>query len=210
MKYAFCAIALLAATAHGQQWEVGALGGGAFYLNNSVTGAGASGTAGFRPGLSAGGWLGHTNGGRYGGEVRYLFQLNSLKVASGGETHTFGGQSHMMHYDFLIHMKTAEDSVRPFFAIGGGLKGYRGTGVERAFQPLSNLAILTKTSEWKPMLSLGAGLKWQLNAKMLLRVEVRDFVTPFPKSVILPSPGAKISGIVHDITPLVGISYLLD
>ncbi len=210
MKYAFYVMAALAGTAWGQQWEVGVMGGGAFYLNNSVTASNASGSAGFRPGLSVGGWLGHTKGGRYGGEVRYLFQKNDLKVSSAGQSHTFGGQSHMMHYDFLIHMKTSEDKVRPFFAVGGGIKGYRGTGTERAFQPLSNLAILTKTAEWQPMVSLGAGLKWQLSARMLLRVEVRDFLTPFPRSVILPSPGAKISGLVHDITPLVGISYLLD
>ncbi|MEZ5399555.1 MAG: hypothetical protein R2729_07780 [Bryobacteraceae bacterium] len=211
MKYGLWAIALCAASAWGQQWEVGALGGGSFYLNNSVTGAGgATGTTGFRPGLSAGGWIGHTNGGKYGGEIRYLFQRNDLKVNSGGQSYNFAGQSHVIHYDFVYHMKTSEDAFRPFVAVGGGLKGYRGTGKEQAFQPLSNLAILSQTSEWKPMLTFGAGVKWQLSNRILLRAEIRDFVTPFPKSVILPSPGAKIAGWVHDITPLFGISYLVD
>jgi hypothetical protein len=210
MKHIICLMGLAAATLSAQQWEVGVLGGGAFYLNNSVSGPAGSGSVGFRPGISGGGWVGHTNNGRYSGELRYLFQKNDMKVSSGGQTHTFGGQTHMIHYDYLIHMKTAEDSVRPFVAVGGGLKGYRGTGAEQAFQPLDNLAILSRTSEWKPMLSFGAGLKWRVGSKMMLRVEVRDFVTPFPKDVILAAPGGKIGGWVHDITPLVGLSYLLD
>jgi hypothetical protein len=210
MKHAIFAVALLASSAWGQQWEVGGLGGGAFYLNNSVTALNTSGRAGFSPGVSVGGWLGHTKGGKYGGEVRYLFQKTNLRVSSAGQTQTFGGQSHMIHYDFQYHLKTAEDRFRPFIAVGGGLKGYRGTGVERAFQPLSNLAILSRTTEWKPMLTFGAGVKWQLASRFLIRVEVRDYVTQFPTDVVLPAPGAKLGGLLHDITPLVGISYLLD
>jgi hypothetical protein len=43
---------------------------------------------------------------------------------------------------------------------------------------------------------------------MVVRAEVRDLVTPFPKDVIFPSPGNKVSGWVHSIMPLVGLSYL--
>lgn len=201
------AASAMAPAAIAQQWEFGVMGGGALNLNNSVTGA-ATGDVGFKPGFSAGGWIGHNNLGRYGGEIRYLFQRQDMKVSSGGQQYTFGGQTHLVHYDFLIHANSGEDRVRPYVAIGGGFKGYRGTGTERAFQPLSNVAVLSRTSEWKPMLSFGAGVKWSISPALQLRVEVRDYVTPFPKDVILPGPGSKISGWVHDLTPLVGLSYL--
>jgi hypothetical protein len=190
-----------------QQWEVGAQGGGSLYLNNSVTGSRGSGDVGFKPGIAAGGWLGHSTGGRLGGEIRYLFQRNDMKVASGGTSYAFGGVAHSVHYDLLIHKGSSEDRVRPFFAVGGGIKGYRGTGKEVALQPLINVAILTQTQQWQPMLSFGGGVKWTLGPRTLLRAEVRDFVTPFPTDVILPTPGNKVSGWVHSITPLIGISY---
>ena len=44
--------------------------------------------------------------------------------------------------------------------------------------------------------------------RLMMRAEVRDYVTPFPKDLIVPSPGNKINGWLHDITPLFGISYL--
>lgn len=199
----------LASPAAAQQWEVGAMGGGGFYLNNSVSGTAGKGNVGFSPGYSAGGWLGHSSNGRLGGEIRYLFQRNNLKANSPTESASFGGQSHQFHYDVVWHTNTREDRVRPFVAVGGGFKGYRGTGRERAFQAASNVAILSRTAEWKPMLTFGAGVKWQVGSRLMLRAEVRDFVTPFPKEVILPTPGNKVSGWVHDITPLIGLSYVI-
>jgi hypothetical protein len=32
-------------------------------------------------------------------------------------------------------------------------------------------------------------------------------VTPFPKEVITPAPGMKAGRLLHDIVPMVGISY---
>lgn len=200
-------MAALAASASAQSFEVGVLGGGAIHFDRPVTGA-ATGNAGFKPGYTVGGTLTHNTAGHWGGEVRYEFQKTDLRTSSGGQTATFGGQSHLAHYDVLLYTNTREDSVRPFVAFGGGIKGYRGTGVEQAFQPLSNVALLSRVSQWQPMISFGAGVKWRIGDRLMLRAEVRDFVTPFPKDVIVPSPGNKIGGWLHDITPLFGISYL--
>ena len=208
---AICVSTLLvsgfAGTAAAQQWEVGVLGGGSFYLNNSVTGPRGSGDLGFKPGLTVGGWLGHNTSGHFGGEIRYLFQMNDLRVSSSGSEYTFGGQSHIVTYDFLYHTSSREDRLRPFVVVGAGFKGYRGTGTERAFQPLSNVGILTRTQEWKPVIDFGAGVKYNFGSRLTLRAEFRDYVTPFPKAVLLPGAGAKVSGWTHDFTPLVGLSY---
>ena len=193
--------------ASAQSFEVGLIGGGAFHIDRPVTGS-ATGKAGFKPGWTVGGALTHNTAGRWGGELRYQFQKTDLRTSSGGQTATFGGRSHLVHYDVLMYSNSREDSVRPFVAFGGGLKGYQGTGTERAVQPLSNVAILSQVQQWQPMLSFGAGVKWRVGNRLMMRAEVRDFVTPFPKDLIVPSPGNKIGGWLHDITPLIGLSYL--
>ncbi len=205
----FLGAAVLAVPACAQQWEMGVLGGGGFYMNRGISGPRGSGNVGFKPGLAAGGWIGHNSTGRLGGEIRYLFQKNDMRVTSGSNTYTFGGHSHALHYDLLLHANSIEDAVRPFIAVGGGMKGYQGTGTERAFQPLGNIAILTKTTQWKPLISFGAGVKWNISPRIVLRAEVRDYLTQVPTDVILPAPGAKLGGWFHDITPTFGISYLL-
>lgn len=201
--------AAAAFTAHAQQFEVGVIGGGAFHFDRPVTGA-VTGNAGLKPGWAAGVLLGHSTAGRWGGEARYQFQKTDLRASSGGKSVGFAGQTHLAHYDVLLHSNSREDSVRPFVAFGGGIKGYRGTGTEQAFQPLTNVAILSRVQQWQPMLSFGAGVKWRVGNRLMMRAEVRDFVSPFPKDVIVPSPGNKIGGWLHDITPMVGLSYLFN
>jgi hypothetical protein len=36
---------------------------------------------------------------------------------------------------------------------------------------------------------------------------VHDYLTPFPKEVITPNPPSKVSGWIHDIVPMFGLSY---
>lgn len=200
-------LAVLPMPASAQSFEAGVLGGAAIHFDRPVTGL-ATGNAGFKPGWAAGGFLTHNTAGRWGGEVRYQFQKTDLRLSSGSQSATFGGQSHLAHYDVLLYGSTREDAVRPFVAFGGGIKNYRGTGIERAIQPLSNVALLSQVRQTLPMISFGAGVKWRVGNRLMMRAEVRDFVTPFPKDVIVPSPGNKIGGWIHDITPLFGISYL--
>lgn len=196
--------------ASGQQWEVGAVGGGAFYIDRSVRAAsGASGQVGYEPGFVAGGFIAHSQPGRWGGEIRYLFEKADMRLSSGATKYTFGARSHMIHYDLVVHANSGEDRVRPFLAFGGGLKGYFGTGAERAVQPLNNLAILSQSAQWQPMLSLGGGIKWRIGERVIVRAEVRDYITRLPKDVLLPSPGSSLSGWQHDIVPMFGISYVL-
>ena len=57
------------------------------------------------------------------------------------------------------------------------------------------------------MASFGGGLKYKLGQHTFLRTEVRDYLTVFPTDLIAPAPGAKLSGLLHDIVPMIGISY---
>jgi hypothetical protein len=69
--------------------------------------------------------------------------------------------------------------------------------------------VLTRTSETKPMLSAGAGVKFQAN-RFTFRAEFRDYISPVPNRIILPVPGTQLTGWMHDLTPMFGISVRLD
>jgi len=201
------AVVLTAEPGWAQKWELGAGGGGSFYKSQTVTNGPANGSAGFSNGFVATAILGQNLYRHLSGEIRYTYGRNDLKLASGGAKATFAGQSHALCYEFLVHSAPVAAKVRPYVAAGGGFKMYQGTGTETAYQNLSNLALLTKTQEWKGLLTFGGGVKVQVSRRALLRVEFRDYITQFPKEVIAPSPGAKLSGWLHDFIPMVGITF---
>jgi hypothetical protein len=188
-----------------QRWEVGALGGGEFYNTVAVTAPSASGDVGIKPSFAVGGYVGNDMYKLLGGELRYEFLPGDLKVSSGGTTATFSGQAQAIHYDFLFHFTSSESKIRPFVAAGGGIKIYQGTGAATVSQPLSNLALLTHTHEVAGMGTVGAGVKAFITSRVLLRFEIRDFITPVPHQVIAPAPGAKISGLLNNVVFLAGL-----
>lgn len=212
LPYAWTALTasllLLPAVANAQKWEVGATVGYGFYTKASVKGPTGEGDVGFKPGMSLGAVLGGNMYEFVGGELRYEYRKNDLLLKTQGREITFGGESHAIHYDFLVHFTPRDAAIRPFVSAGAGVKVYRGTGREIANQPFQNLAILTRTREVKGLGVFGAGIKLQMTPGLQLRAEIKDFVTPFPRQVIAPSIGAKISGWSHDIVPMVGLLFV--
>jgi hypothetical protein len=204
----FTIILLTAGTASfSQQWEIGGSAGGSFLPSVSVSGAPGSASAGFKPGFAAGFFVGQNLYKHLTGEVRYIFLQSDLKLASGGTSVSFSGITHAVYYDVVIHTSRRESRAEPYGAIGGGMKVFRGTGKEAAYQPLNQFGYFTKTQAVKPMLSVGGGVKFKLSPHIALRTEVRDFLTPFPKELITPAPGAKFGRMLHDFVPIVSIGY---
>ncbi len=202
-------VALAAQPARAQKWEFGAGAGGSFYKSQDVTNGTTSGTAGFSPGFVATAFVGHNMYKYLSGEIHYAYGRNDLELKSGGTSAKFSGQSHAIYYDFLIHSAPVGAKVRPFVAVGGGVKFYQGTGTETTVQALSDLALLTKTREWKGLVTFGGGVKCQVSNRMQVRVEFRDYFTQFPKKVIEPNRGSKIGGWIHNFTPMITLTYLL-
>jgi hypothetical protein len=199
--------ALLLAPCFAQQWELGGVGGGGFLNSVPVTGpAAGSATAGFQTGAAFGGFLGYNSYRHVGGELRYGYLQSNLRLQSGGTKATFAGVSHVVHYDLILHTSRHNSPVQFFAAVGGGMKIFRGTGKEAAYQPLSQYGYFTKTQVLKPMASVGAGLKYSITRKVFLRTEFRDYITAFPEEIIAPAPGAKFGRILHDLVPMVGLS----
>ena len=202
-------ILALMPTAFSQKWEVGGGAGGGFYTSQSITNVAAGNAdAKIATGPAAGVWLGYSGGSRWGGEVRYGVQTGDFTLESGNLKASFGSATHTMHYDFQYHFRSTEDAIRPYVAFGAGVKLYQGTGTEVAAQPLSRIALLTKTTELRPVASFGFGVKAKLSSNWLLRAEIHDYLSPFPTKVFTLNTGSKVGGWLNDIVPLVGLSYI--
>jgi hypothetical protein len=192
----------------GEEFELGGAAGYAFSRNASISGGPAPAEAGFKSGFLFSAFGGHRMHRVLSGEVRYTYRDNDLTVSSGGTEVTGPGKAHLVHYDFLLHSGAERPRILPFVAFGGGIKIFRGTGDEPETQPLSQYAILTRTDELLPMLSLGGGVRFRIGNHASIRFDFRDYVTPFPTKVILPAPGMRAGSWVHDLTGMIGISAM--
>ena len=194
-------------SAFAQQWEVGGGAGLGFVPGVPVTSALGSATTGFKSGASLGAYVGQNLYPRISGEFHYGFMQSNLRLQSGATDASFSGVAHVVHYDILFHTNRKGSRTQYFVAAGGGMKVFRGTGKEAAYQPLSQYAYFTRTQVIKPMATFGAGVKYLIAEKIVLRTEFRDYLTMFPKDLIAPAPGAKFGGVLHNFVPMVSIAY---
>ncbi len=200
-------LTVAAAAGSAQQWEFGGAGGGGFLNSVPVSGGVGSATAGFQTGAALGGYIGYSQYKHIGGELRYAYLQSNLRLKSGGSEATFAGMSHVIHYDVIFKSTRNSGKVQLFAAAGGGMKVFRGTGKEAAYQPLSQFGYFTKTQTMKPMASVGAGVKFALTRKVFVRTEFRDYITAFPKEIITPPAGVKYGTLLHDFVPMVGLGF---
>jgi Outer membrane protein beta-barrel domain len=197
-----------ASSAFSQQWEFGAVGGGGFLSNVSAKGAAGNAITGFAPGAAFGAFLGNSLNRNISGEIHYEYLQNNLRLSSGGQTAQFAGASQTIHYDVVYHTSRKESNVQFFAALGGGVKLFRGTGAEAAYQPLSQFGYFTRTQAIKPMIGVGGGFTYRLSNRLFLRAEIRDFITPFPTAVLTPAPGVKFGSVLQALMPMLGLSYV--
>jgi len=185
-----------------QSWEVGVGVGAPFYNSQTITNPIGSASASLGTGWVTSAWLGNNLRGRIGGEVRYDYESSNLELSSGSTHATFAANTQAIHYDFLFHFTSQEAAVRPFVSAGGGVKFFNGTSKEAETQPLMGIGLLTKTTQTTGLLSIGAGIKFNINHMVQLRLEVHDYMTPFPSSVIAPALGSKAGGWLMDFVPM--------
>jgi hypothetical protein len=209
LRFAIPAGAVVALLAAGplaaQTWEIGGGAGFGVVRELGVSSGNLSGKMGLRHGYLATAYGGHHLYSRLSGELRYSYRKGSPKVSSGGEQAEMKGEAHTVAYDFLLHARDRDAGVRPYLAFGGGVKVYRGTGIESAFQPLNRFILLTSTQHTLPLVSVGGGVSVRLPQGAVLRFDFRDHVTPFPSKVLQPAPGAQASGWLHDFLPMVTV-----
>ena len=202
-----CCCALLAVPLLAQpKYEVGLLGLISSYQSVDVTAPSGTGKTGADFG-GGGGFLVGQTGDHWGGELRYLFYRNNFTVDAGSAEASLAGQSHTIHYDVLYHFSDADANVRPFLAAGFGVKVFQPTGEEQENQAGSDLVLLTRTTQTRPVGDFGAGVKVKVGGRGLFRAEFRDYVSQTPTEVLAPSLGADVGDVLHQWTALFGFSW---
>src|SRR5689334_4776620 len=209
---AYCALFALslasAGVAQERQWEVGGAAGFGIMRNASISNSSGGASVGMDNRFAASVVIGQDLYQHLSGEVRYTFRDDDLVLKSGGSKVNMDGASHLVQYDILLHALRKGSRIRPYAAAGAGIRWFFGTGHEYLNQPLGNFALLTKTDEAKPLLSVGGGVKVRVSACMDIRLDFRDYVSPFPEKLFVAAPGAKINGWLNDFVPLAGISWV--
>jgi hypothetical protein len=192
-----------------QQWEVGAAAGYSAY-NNATIGnpvAGVSASAGVRSGFALGAVFGQNMYEYVGGELRYLFLWGAPELQFQGIRATMSGYSNLVVYDVLIHMKSRDSKVRPFLAVGAGVKVFSGTSRQFLTQPLEEFAVLRPLNQVEPAVSVGGGLKYRVARHTLLRADFRTYMSPLPDRLFRTTGFSEIRGWVYNFVPQVGVAY---
>ena len=179
-----------------QPYEIGGGIGYGFYHNGSVISSGGTAAAGIRNRFAATGVLGEDLYQHVSGEVRYLYHDGDTFLSSGAAKGNVQAQSHALHYDLLFHFKPRRAHFRPFVAAGAGAKFYETTGPMPSPQPLPRIAGLTNQSQWKPLFTVGTGLKVRLGNHFIVRGDFRDYITVFPNRLFSPVEGSTARGIL--------------
>jgi len=204
----FAALMILATTAAlAQRWEFGAEGGAGLLNSVSASSPAGSATAGFAPGFVVGAFAGENLYHNISGEFHYEYMQSDLRLSSGGQSAQFSGDAHAFHFDLVFHTHPSNSHVQLFGAVGGGGKVFGGTGAPEAAQPLSQYGYFTKTQSFRGLLTVGAGIACPLGSSVLLRAEVRDFITEFPTAVLTPPPGVKYGNWLNELVPMVSIVF---
>src|SRR5258708_9595939 len=205
-----CVALTLASACMAQEhdWEVGGAAGFGFMRTATISNPAGSVSAGFDNRFAAGVVIGQELYQHFGGELRYTFRDNDLVLKSAGQKVNMDGDSHLVHYDLLFHAMGKTSRIRPFAAAGGGIRLFGGTGHEYTNQPFGDFALLTKTTQVRPLISVGGGVKCSVTSHTSVRVDFRDYISPFPEHLFVTTPGAKIHGWLNDLVPLVGVSYV--
>jgi len=195
-----------------QSWEIGAEGGFSFYHDATISNAGSSANAGFGSRIAASGLIGEDVGQYFGGELRYTYLDGDSRLSAGGETVRLNGAAHAVHYEFLAYATPKHSRLRPFVTAGAGIKRYTATGAQyqqilNAEPPLGNFALLAHTDEVEALVTFGGGLKIKLNDHCDVRLDFRDYLTPFPEDLFITPKGATIHGWLNDFVPMAGIDW---
>jgi len=198
---------LAASSCFAQDWSLGGAAGFGIYHDATINDGSASAQAGFAPRIAASAVLGQNIGNYFGGELRYTFRDGESELKSSGQQANMDAIAHAVHYDVLVYATPRDRKVRPYAAVGGGIKYYMATGNENPVQPLTNFAFLTHANEVEGLVSAGGGLKISINEHVLVRVDFRYYGTPLPEKLFGPAPGARISGWLHDFVPMAGIDW---
>ena len=203
----FALACLLAVTAFGQRYEVGADIGYGWYTDGTIYSPFGNVKAGIRNRFAAGIDIADEFSDYVSAQFCYLYHDGHPFIEGAGVNTDIQGQSHALTIELLFHFAKRDRRFRPFLAGGSGAKEYVIAGPAPFPQPIPQIAVLTENDVWKVVFSAGGGVSYLLRPHMLLRAEFRDYLTTFNRQEIVPAPHNTARGIFQQFTPLFGLSY---
>lgn len=198
---------LFVATAFAQQWEAGATVGYGWYRNGTIFSSTETAQEGIRNRFAAGIDLTNQFSDYLAYRLSYLYHDGHPFLEAPGVKVDIQGQSHALTLDLLVHFARRDHRFRPFVAAGAGAKDYVIAGPAPFPQPIPQVATLTTNDVWKVAFTVGGGVEYRLQRRVLLRAEFRDDLTTFDRQEIVPAPHNTARGIFEQFTPLFGLSY---
>ena len=198
---------LFAISCFAQNWELGGAIGYGVYKDGSIDAGPLTAKAGIHNRFAAGAVLGYDAYDHLSGEVRYTYQDGDPYLSSGGTKTNLQGNSFAVTYDLLFQLRPREAKLRPYVTAGLGVKDYVVSGPFNPNQPLTAIATITTNDQVKTAFVLGAGVKYALGQHWMVRGDVLDYITTFPRTLILPVQYASARGVFHMFTPMFGLSY---
>ncbi len=205
MRIVFLVVAACSAAA-AQQWTVGASAGFGNYGYSGVYSPAGHAKAGIGPRWGFALFLDEDKYEHFGGEFRYFFQEGDTELKVGGSKTARDAESHTWHYDVMAYAFHKEARLRPYAALGAGAKWYR-VKENSPGQPFANYAILAYANDVQPVISGGGGVKYRLSRQAIVRGDFREYTGPFPEKLVIPAPGGRIRGWLHDFVPSFGFGY---
>ncbi len=190
-----------------QGFELGATIGYGIYRDVRVNSGSGEATVGIRNRFATGVVVCEDLYEHFSGEVRYLYHDGDPFLSANGRTANVQGQSHTFSYDVLFHARDRDEKLRPYAALGIGGKYYRVTGPEPNPQPAPQIADLVPRNQWRVVYDFGVGVKYRVRRHVIVRVDVRDYITPFPTDLFVPTTGGTDRGLFQMITPTFGVGY---
>jgi opacity protein-like surface antigen len=206
VKYLVAAV--FAMTACGQTYELGGNIGYGIYHNGSIYSPAGTAQAGIRNRFAAGVDLGCEFSEYVSEQISYLYHDGHPFLEAPGVRTDIQGQSQALTLELLFHFKPRQNRFRPFVSGGAGAKDYVIAGPEPFPQPIPQIATLTTNDVWKVVFTLGGGVEYRLRPHVLLRAEIRNYITTFPRQQIVPAPHNTARGVFVQFTPLFGVSYV--
>jgi hypothetical protein len=205
MVIAGCAISLPCLA---QEWELGAAGGYGWYANPSIVSPSGS----IRPGLAPKGVMGVVFGQNMyehiGGEVRWLYQFGGPQLKFQDTEASSTGYTNLVTYDVLFFTSNREAKVRPYVSGGAGIKVFTGNQIRTVGQPFAGSALLMPATQVEAAISAGAGVKYKVARRIVLRLDFRTYFSPPPDQIFRPTGTSSIHGWVYNFVPLGGISFV--
>ncbi len=189
-----------------QDWSATAFGGFWFYHPVGLTASFGSASAAPGPRIVLGAMVGHALGDHFAVEGGWTYQDGDFQLVSGATKTAFDADADSFHADLLYYLRPRSSRLRPYFVAGTGAKLYHGTETPSP-RPLEQFAVFHDGFVAEPLITYGGGVEWAFTRHWALRVDLRDYTTPFPTGSITPSPGVTVGGWLHDFVPTVGVTF---